>query len=71
MQAAGGALRSGVVRDLDRTLAQAVGLPRARDGGPGVGYAVIDSGRTVRYATLDPSWRGNGFEIATIAGAIT
>jgi hypothetical protein len=57
---------------LDRLghLAAAVGLPRPNDGGPGVGYAVVDAGRTVRYATLDPSWRGNGFEVATIVGAL-
>ncbi len=71
VQSAEGALRGGLVRDRERELAQAVRLPRARDGGPGIGYAVIDSRRTVRYATLDPSWRGNGFEVATIAGAIT
>ena len=51
-------------------LAAAVGLPRPNDGGPGVGYAVVDTSRTVRYATLDPSWRGNGFEVATIVGAL-
>ena len=58
-----------VVRDPEAVLARAVDLPRPNDGGPGVGYAVIDSTRTVRYSTLDPSWPSNGFEAATIIGA--
>ena len=58
-----------VVRDPGAVLARAVELPRPNDGGPGVGYAVIDSTRTVRYSTLDPSWPSNGFEAATIIGA--
>jgi len=57
-----------VVQDPDEVLARAVDLPRPNDRGPGVGYAVIDSTRTVRYSTLDPSWATNGFEAATIAG---
>ena len=58
-----------VIRDPEAVLARAVELPRPNDGGPGVGYAVIDSTRTVRYSTLDPSWPSNGFEAATIIGA--
>ena len=58
-----------VVRDPRQVLAQAVDLPRPNDGGPGVGYAIIDSTRTVQYSTLDPSWPTNGFEAATIIGA--
>jgi len=60
-----------VVHDPGQTLARAVGLPRPNDHGPGVGYAVVDSHRVVQYATLDPSWAGNDFEIATIAGAVS
>jgi hypothetical protein len=60
-----------VVHDPELVLARTVDLPRANDHGPGVGYAVIDSNRVVQYATLDPSWAGNGFEVATIAGAIS
>lgn len=59
-----------VVFDRLGQLAAAVGLPNPNDGGPGVGYAVVDANGTVRYATLDPSWRGNGFEVATIVGAL-
>ena len=58
-----------VTVDPDGVLARAVDLPRPRDGGPGVGYAVVDPDRVVQYATLDPSWPTNGFEAATIAGA--
>lgn len=60
-----------VVNDPGRVLAATVDLPVPNDQGPGVGYAVVDSQRIVQYATLDPSWRGNGFEVATIFGAIS
>lgn len=59
-----------VVVDPDGRLARAVELPRPRDGGLGIGYAIVDADRTVRYATLDPSWLRNGFEVATIAGTV-
>jgi hypothetical protein len=71
VQTSGAGAPDVVVHDPDRVLAAAVRLPRSRDGGPGVGYAVIDATRTVRYSTLDPSWPGNGFEVATIAGAVS
>lgn len=58
-----------VVNDPDEQLADTVGLPAPNIGGPGIGYAVVDSARVVRYATLDPSWRQNAFEVATIVGA--
>ncbi len=51
-------------------LAQAVDLPTPVDQGPGIGYAVIDSERQVRYSTLDPSYADNAFEITTIVGAV-
>ncbi len=57
------------VLDPQRLLAAAVDLPRSRDGGPGVGYAVVDSARITRYATLDPAWAGNAFEAATLVRA--
>lgn len=59
-----------VVSDPAGALAAAVGLPTPVDGGRGVGYAVVDAQRVVRYRTLDPSWPGNGFEVATITGAV-
>lgn len=51
-------------------LARAVGMPQPLDGGRPVGYAVVDSDRVVRYATLDPSYLGNSFEVATIVRAV-
>lgn len=51
-------------------LSVAVDLPVPEDGGRGVGYAVVDANRLVRYSTLDPSWPGNGFEAGTLAGAV-
>ena len=54
------ALPAPVTVDPAGVLARAVDLPRPRDGGPGVGYAVVDPDRVVQYATLDPSWPTNG-----------
>ena len=51
-------------------LAEAVGMPTPVDGGRPVGYAVVDSDRVLRYATLDPDYLRNAFEVATIVGAI-
>ena len=60
-----------VVVDPAGDVARAVALPVPVDGGPGVGYAVVDADRVVRYATLDPAWLDNAFEVATIAGAVS
>jgi hypothetical protein len=51
-------------------LAQAVGMPVPVAGGPPVGYAVVDPARQVRYATLDPAYLDNAFEIDVITGAV-
>ncbi len=56
----------GTVADPSALLAEAVDLPTPVDGGPGIGYAVVDSNRRVRYSTLDPDYLNNGFEIRTI-----
>lgn len=70
--AAGAAgLPAPVVEDAAGALAGAVELPTPNDGDPGVGYAVVDADRVVQYSTLDPSWPTNGFEAATIAGAVS
>jgi hypothetical protein len=58
-----------VVDPLNR-LASVVQMPEPVDGGRPVGYAVVDSERVVRYATLDPDYLKNAFEITTIAGAV-
>lgn len=58
------------VHDEQQRLAAVVDLPEPNAGGPGVGYAVVDSERVVRYSTLDPAWRANAFEVATIVGSV-
>ena len=60
-----------IVVDPLNKLAGAVDMPRPVDGGRPVGYAVIDSDRVVRYATLDPSYLANAFEVTTIVGAVS
>lgn len=60
-----------LVVDPQERLAAAVDLPTPQDVGPGVGYAVVDPARVVRYATLDPEWPANAFEVATIVGAVS
>lgn len=52
------------------TLSDAVGMPQPVDGGRPIGYGVVDSERVVRYATLDPAYLTNGFELATIVRAV-
>ena len=52
-------------------LAAAVNMPIPVDGGPPVGYAVIDANRVVRYATLDPVYTRNSFEVDVITGTIS
>lgn len=59
-----------VVTDPTGRLAAAVDLPSPVDGGPGIGYAVVDSDRRVRYSTLDPAYLANAFEVATIVGSV-
>jgi hypothetical protein len=51
-------------------LAGVVDMPQPVDGGRPVGYAVVDSDRVVRYATLDPVYLTNAFELETILGAV-
>ena len=52
-------------------IAEVVDMPEPVDGGRPVGYAVIDSDRVVRYATLDPSYLTNAFEVTTIVDAVS
>lgn len=59
-----------VVVDPVDEIADVLGMPRPVDGGRPVGYAVVDAARVVRYATLDPEYLGNGFEVTTIVRAV-
>ncbi len=51
-------------------LATQLAMPTPVDGGPPVGYAVVDADRRVRYATLDPTYVDNAFEVDVITGAV-
>lgn len=57
------------VVDPSGRLASAYGMRRPLDGGPPVGYAVVDSSGRVRYATLDPGTADRLAEVSTILGA--
>ena len=52
------------------SLVDAIGMPSPVDGGPPIGYAVVDSSRQVRYATIDPQYLRNAFEVNVISGAV-
>jgi hypothetical protein len=59
-----------LVRDPDGELASEFGLREPSDGGPPVGYAVVDSDGRVRYRTLDPQAADNLEEVTTIVKAV-
>ncbi|MGH9223901.1 MAG: hypothetical protein ACRD2W_09010 [Acidimicrobiales bacterium] len=58
-----------VVVDPTRALQRRYGLPSPPDGGPAVGYAVVDAGGRIRYRTLDPTVAHNLAEVDTIVAA--
>ena len=64
-------LNAPIASDPDGSVAQIIGMPVPRDGGPPIGYAVLDDDAFVRYATLDPGYLEHGFEVEIIAGALT
>jgi len=47
-------------------IARRFGMPTPVDGGPPVGYALIDSAGRIRYRTLDPRGAGGLDEVATV-----
>lgn len=59
-----------VVADRDGALADAYGMRRPRDGGPPVGYAVVDGAGAIRYRTLDPEVADQLGEVGTIVAAL-
>lgn len=59
-----------VIGDPERWIADAVGMSRPKDGGPPIGYAVVDSRARVRYATIDPTWTMHGFEVERVTEPI-
>lgn len=58
-----------VVVDPTGSLARRFGLRRPRDGGPPVGYVVVDARGLIRYRTLDPTVTRNLDEVDTIVAA--
>lgn len=59
-----------VVADPEGDLAEAYGMRRPRDGGPPVGYAVVDAAGDIRYRTLDPAVADRLDEVATMVAAL-
>lgn len=51
-------------------LAEAYGMRLPSDGGPPVGYAVVDGQGRIRYRTLDPTVAAELPEVATILAAL-
>jgi len=47
-------------------IARRFGMPTPVDGGPPVGYALIDTSGRIRYRTLDPRGAGGLDEVATM-----
>lgn len=52
-------------------LRDAVGMRTPNDGGQPVGYAIIDSSRRVRYATLDPAYLDHAAEVELLTSGLT
>jgi len=59
-----------LVDDPNDELAATFGLREPNDGGPPVGYAVVDSDGRVRYRTLDPHAADDLEEVTTIVTAV-
>jgi hypothetical protein len=51
-------------------LAQRFGMPVPVDGGPAVGYALVDAQGRIRYRTLDPTVARHLGEVATMVKAL-
>ena len=50
--------------------AQRFGVPRPRDGGAPLGYAIVDAERRIRYRTLDPHAPSLLAEVVTMLRAL-
>lgn len=61
---------SAVIADADGRDASRYGMRRPLDGGPPVGYAVVDRERRIRYRTLDPGFASRLSEIRTMVAAV-
>ncbi|PZS32511.1 MAG: hypothetical protein DLM59_08055 [Pseudonocardiales bacterium] len=52
-------------------LRDALGMRTPNDGGPPVGYAIVDRSRRVRYATLDPAYLDHASEVELLTAGLT
>ena len=59
-----------VTADPRGRVADSLGLPRPVDGGPPVGYAIVDRQARVRYRTLDPQYLAHSFALGPMLGVI-
>lgn len=59
-----------VVTDPAGTLAKRFGLRRPIDGGPPIGYALVDDHGDLRHATIDPSFAHWPSELKLLVGAM-
>jgi hypothetical protein len=57
--------------DLDTSIAKAFGLRTPIDGGPPVGYVLVDAERHIRFRTLDAGFSDRGWEIKLLLGEIS
>lgn len=67
-------LQGGIQRfmtDADGSLATAFGLRSPIDGGPPVGYVLVDSHGNIRFRTLDSGFRERAWEIKLLLGGIS
>lgn len=59
-----------VVTDPEQRLGRRFGLREPADGGPPVGYAVVDGAGDIRYRTLDPAVAHQLDEVLTLVEAV-
>jgi hypothetical protein len=52
-------------------LRDTLGMRTPNDGGPPVGYAIVDRSRRVRYATLDPTYLNHTSEVELLTAGLT
>ncbi|GAC1530394.1 MAG: hypothetical protein NVS3B12_04900 [Acidimicrobiales bacterium] len=65
-----GAHTVAVVAEAGDGLARSYGMRVPRDGGPPVGYAIVDRNGRVRYATIDPGDAHRLQEVRTMLSAV-
>ncbi len=56
--------------DASGQIAHTYRMPVPRDGGPPVGYAILDAAGRLRYATLDPGLAGRLRKVRSMVRAL-